>query len=262
MTDRQGDSSQSAPGAEKKPADEKPAGAAAQAQPADGSKNYTIPRRTPERPSAQEESDGARASRSRDEKSTDKQTAGQQQRSGAHPPQRLAAALAQAADPVQGSIVQAQQSMSIACAMQHAAAIPSLLSHQQQVFHPPAGGFPQHYPPQSILNALLSQTPAAYQPPATQAHPLASEVTHLRVAFLLSRRVPAPRPPSPPPHSRGAVVAGMTNSSKTQLWQMRRGSSLTITRISWTRLPSQRTRKVARASREQRCSSLRRLPRA
>ena len=95
-----------------------------------------------------------------------------------------------------------------------------------------------------------------------QAHPLASEVTHLRVAFLLSRRVPAPRPPSPPPHSRGAVVAGMTNSSKTQLWQMRRGSSLTITRISWTRLPSRRTRKVARASREQRCSSLRNLPRA
>ena len=167
MTDRQGDSSQSAPGAGKKPADEKPAGAAAQAQPADGSKNYTIPRRTPERPSAQEESDGARASRSRDEKSTDKQTAGQQQRSGAHPPQRLAAALAQAADPVQGSIDQAQQSMSIACAMQHAADIPSPLSHQQQVFHPPAGGFPQQYPPQSILNALLSQTPAAYQPPAT-----------------------------------------------------------------------------------------------
>ena len=261
MTDRQGDSSQSAPGAGKKPADQKPAGAAAQAQPADGPKHYTIPRRTPERPSAQEESDGARASRSRDEKSTDKQTAGQQQRSGAHPPQRLAAALAQAADPVQGSIDQAQQSVSIACAMQHAAVIPSLLSHQQQVFHPPAGGLPQQYPPQSILNALLArhQQPTSHQP---QAHPLASEVTHLRVAFLLSRRVPAPRPPSPPPHSRGAVVAGMTNSSKTQLWQTRRGSSLTITRISWTRLPSQRTRKVARASREQRCSSLRRLPRA
>jgi hypothetical protein len=167
MADRQGDSSQSAPGAEKKPADEKPAGAAAQAQPADGSKHYTIPRRTPERPSAQEESDGARASRSRDEKSTDKQTAGQQQRSGAHPPQRLAGALAQAADPVQGSVGEAQQSVSIACAMQHAAATPNLLTHQQQIFHPPAGGLPQQYPPQSILNALFSQTPAAYLPPAT-----------------------------------------------------------------------------------------------
>lgn len=106
MADRQGDSSRSAPGAEKKPPDEKPAGVAAQTQPAGGSKNYTIPRHTPERPTARGESDGARASRSRDEKSTDKQTAGQQQRSGAHPPQRLAGALAQAADPVQGSMQQ------------------------------------------------------------------------------------------------------------------------------------------------------------
>ena len=127
MADHQGDSSKSAPGAAKKPADEKPDGAAAHAQPADGTKHYTIPRRTPERPSAQEESDGARASRSRDEKSTDKQTAGQQQRSGAHPPQRLAGALAQAADPVQGSVDEAQQSASIARAMQHAAQPPQTL---------------------------------------------------------------------------------------------------------------------------------------
>ena len=65
---------------------------------------YTIPRHTPERPTAQEESDSARASRSRDEKSTDQQTVSQQQRSGAHPPQRLAGALAKAADPVQEGI--------------------------------------------------------------------------------------------------------------------------------------------------------------
>ena len=100
---------------------QKPAGSAAQDQPADSSKGYTIPRLTPERPTAQEESDSARASRSRDEKSTDQQTASQQQRSGAHPPQRLAGALAKAADPVQDSIDQAQQSMNIASAMQHAA---------------------------------------------------------------------------------------------------------------------------------------------
>ena len=66
--------------------------------------SHTIPRRTPERPTAQEESDSARASRSRDEKSTDQQTVSQQQRSGSHPPQRLAGALAKAADPVQEGI--------------------------------------------------------------------------------------------------------------------------------------------------------------
>jgi hypothetical protein len=162
MADRQGDSSRPAPGAEKKPADEKPAGTAAQAQPADGSKNYTIPRHTPERPSAQEESDSARASRSRDGKSTDKQAASQQQRSGAHPPQRLAGALAKAADPVQDSKAQAQQSMNIASAMQHAAATPSLMSHQQQVFHPPSGGLQQQYTA-ALLADLLGQLLEMYQ---------------------------------------------------------------------------------------------------
>ena len=128
---------------------------------------YTIPRHAPERPTAQEESDSARASRSRDKKSTDQQTVSQQQRSGAHPPQRLAGALAKAADPVQEGIDQAQQSVDIASAMQHAAATPSLMFHQQQVFHPPSGGFQQQYPLQSNLNAPFSQIPAAYLPPAT-----------------------------------------------------------------------------------------------
>ena len=73
--------------------------------------NYTIPRRTPDRPAAPGETDGARASRSRDEKTTDGQPAEQQQRSGTHPPHGLAAALAQAADTVQNTIGQAQQNI-------------------------------------------------------------------------------------------------------------------------------------------------------
>ena len=166
MADHQGDASKSAPGAEKKPADEKPDGAAALAQPAAGTKRYTIPRHTPERPSTQEESDSARASRSRDEKPTDKQAAGQQQRSGAHPPQRLAAALAQAAGPVQGSVDEAQQNMSITHAMQQqylAATSPNILNHQQH-FHPPPASLQQQYLQQSILNAPLGQMQAAYMP--------------------------------------------------------------------------------------------------
>ena len=166
MADHQGDASKSTPGAEKKPADEKPDGAAALAQPAAGTKRYTIPRHTPERPSTQEESDSARASRSRDEKPTDKQAAGQQQRSGAHPPQRLAAALAQAAGPVQGSVDEAQQNMSITHAMQQqylAATSPNILNHQQH-FHPPPASLQQQYLQQSILNAPLGQMQAAYMP--------------------------------------------------------------------------------------------------
>ena len=95
-------------------------------QPADGPKNYTIPRRTPDRPEALGGSDDARASRSRDEKTTDGQPAEQQQRSGTHPPHGLAAALAQAADTVQTTIGQAQQNIDMANAMQHAAAPPAL----------------------------------------------------------------------------------------------------------------------------------------
>jgi hypothetical protein len=169
MADHQGDSSKTAPGAAKKPANEKAAAAAAQAQPAEGNEHYTIPRRTPERLPSQEQPDDARASRSRDEKPTDKQAAGQQQRSGAHPPQRLAAALAQAAGPVQGSVDEAQQSMNITHAMQQqylAATNPSLLNHQQH-FHPPPASLQQQYHSQSMLHAPFSQMPAAYQPAAT-----------------------------------------------------------------------------------------------
>ena len=73
--------------------------------------NYTIPRRTPDRPAALGGSEDARASRSRDEKTTDGQPAEQQQRSGTHPPLGLAAALEQAADTVQATIGQAQQNI-------------------------------------------------------------------------------------------------------------------------------------------------------
>ena len=44
----------------------------------------------------------------------------------------------------------------------------------------------------------------------TRAHPSALVGTHFRVAILPSRSVPAPRPPLPLPHSRGAAVMRMT----------------------------------------------------
>ena len=44
----------------------------------------------------------------------------------------------------------------------------------------------------------------------TRAHPSALVGTHFRVAILPSRWVPAPRPPLPLPHSRGAAVMRMT----------------------------------------------------
>ena len=44
----------------------------------------------------------------------------------------------------------------------------------------------------------------------THAHPSALVGTHFRVAILPSRSVPAPRPPLPLPHSRGAAVMRMT----------------------------------------------------
>ena len=81
-------------------------------------KKYTISRRTPDRPPPLGEADGARASRSRDEKTTDGQPAEQQHRSGTHAPHALAADLAQAADPVQATIDQAQQNVDMATAMQ------------------------------------------------------------------------------------------------------------------------------------------------
>ena len=43
----------------------------------------------------------------------------------------------------------------------------------------------------------------------TRAHPSALVGTHFRVAILPSRSVPAPRPPLPLPHSRGAAVMRM-----------------------------------------------------
>ena len=65
---------------------------------------------------------------------------------------------------MQDSIDQAQQSMNIASAMQHAAATPSLMFHQQQSFHPPPGGYQNQYPMQGSMNVDYSQIVAAYQP--------------------------------------------------------------------------------------------------
>ena len=138
-----------------------PLSTAVQAQPAGSPKNYTIPRHTPDRPAALGGSDDARASRSRDEKTTDGQPAEQQQRSGTHPPHGLAAALALAADTVQNTIGQAQQNIDMANAMQHAVAPPALMFNQQQNFHPPPGCYQQQYPQQSISIASAMQHAAA-----------------------------------------------------------------------------------------------------
>ena len=119
---------------------------------------------TPDRRGSGEEDD-ARASRSRDaKKSTDGQPAGQQKRLGTHPPLGLAVALEQAAGTVQNNIDQAQRSIGIASAMQHAAAPPTLMFNQQQSFHPPPGGYQNQYPMQGSMNVDYSQIVAAYQP--------------------------------------------------------------------------------------------------
>ena len=79
---------------------------------------FTISRRTPDRPAAPGETNDARATRSREaEKTTDGKPAGQQQRSGTHPPLGLAAALEQAADTVQTTLDQAQQNVDAAVAI-------------------------------------------------------------------------------------------------------------------------------------------------
>ena len=112
--------------------------------------------RTPDRAEAPGEEDAARASRSRDgEKSTDGKPAGQQQRLGTHPPHALSAALAQAAGTVQATIDQAQQSINMASAMQHAAAPPTLMFNQQQSFHPPPGGYTRT---STLCRATVPQT--------------------------------------------------------------------------------------------------------
>ena len=162
MTDRTGDSTKSAHEAK----------SVSEQQDEDYDKmqtENTKSTRTPDRPTASGEVDSARASRSRDaEKSTDGQPAGLQQRSGAHQPHALSAALAQAANTVQTTISQAQQSISMANAMQHAMAPPTLMFHQQQSFHPPPGGHQNQYPMQgSSSDADYSQILAAYQPAAS-----------------------------------------------------------------------------------------------
>ena len=132
--------------------------------------NYTIPRRTPDRPAAPGEADDARATRSRDaEKTTDGQPAGQQQRSGTHPPLGLAAALEQAADTVQATIGQAQQNVDTAIAMQQMLPPQGLIFSQNQPFYPPAGGFQQQYPIQNsmALPSLALAQIAAHQSAAT-----------------------------------------------------------------------------------------------
>ena len=106
---------------------------------------YTISRRTPDCPVG--EADGARSSRSRDEKSTDGQPAEQQHRLGTHAPHALAADLAQAADSMQATIAQAQQNVDMAVAMQQMQPPQGLIFSQHQPLYPPAGpGYQQQYP--------------------------------------------------------------------------------------------------------------------
>ena len=88
--------------------------------------------RTPDRLAPHDEPDDERASRSRDGQTTDGQPAGQQHRSGIHAPHALAADLAQAADPVQATIDQAQQNVDMATAMQQMMPPQGLIFSQHQ----------------------------------------------------------------------------------------------------------------------------------